>query len=261
MQPQKTDPISADLYGCAEFAAPRVVQIPAGWFLMGSGVGQDNERPVHRVWVDAFELGACQVTNAEYAQFLSATHHRKPLHWDDPNFFNPLQPVVAPSWFDSVSYCEWLSAITQRRFRLPTEAEWEYAARGGLEEKQFPWGDDPPESLENYAARWKTGPEPVGRAEFNAYGLYDIGGNVHEWCADWFDADYYRLSPERNPQGPAGCASPAAAKHSGPARRASRGGSWRHFTKVSRCAARSSIPPEFQYADYGFRVGCDTIVE
>jgi hypothetical protein len=93
------------------------------------------------------------VTNAEYAQFLSATHHRKPLHWDDPNFFNPLQPVVAPSWFDSVSYCEWLSAITQRRFRLPTEAEWEYAARGGLEEKQFPWGDDPPESLENYGAR------------------------------------------------------------------------------------------------------------
>ncbi|MGA2902130.1 MAG: SUMF1/EgtB/PvdO family nonheme iron enzyme, partial [Candidatus Acidiferrales bacterium] len=95
MQPHKTDPIP-DVYGCAEFAAPRMVQIPAGWFLMGSDVGQDNERPVHRVWVDAFELGACQVTNAEYAQFLSATQHRKPLHWDDPNFSDPSQPVVAP---------------------------------------------------------------------------------------------------------------------------------------------------------------------
>jgi sulfatase modifying factor 1 len=258
MQPQKTDPIPADVYVRKEFAAPRMIQIPAGWFLMGSDVGQDNERPVHRVWVDAFELGACQVTNAEYAQFLFATKHRKPLHWDDPNFSNPLQPVAAPSWFDAVSYCEWLSGLAQRRFRLPTEAEWEYAARGGLEQKQFPWGDAAPESLANYAARWKTGPEPVGRAESNGYGLCDIGANVHEWCADWFDADYYRLSPERNPQGPAG-GSAGVVKHSAPARRASRGGSWRHFTKVSRCAARSSIPPEFQYADYGFRVACDSI--
>ncbi len=78
------------------------------------------------------------------------------------------------------------------------------------------------------------------------YGLCDIGANVHEWCADWFSADYYGASPERNPQGPATGT-----------RRASRGGSWRHYTKVSRCAARSSIPPEFQYADYGFRVACD----
>jgi formylglycine-generating enzyme len=259
MHQEKTDQIPADVRLREEFAAPRTIEIPPGWFLMGSDVGQDNERPVHRVWVDAFELGACQVTNAEYAQFLSATRHRKPLHWDDSNFSNPAQPVVAPSWFDAISYCEWLSSMTHRHFRLPTEAEWEYAARGGLDQKQFPWGDDPPESLANYAERWKTGPEPVGRAESNGYGLCDIGANVHEWCADWFDADYYRVSPERNPQGPQESPSPAGVKHSAPARRASRGGSWRHFTKVSRCAARSSIPPEFQYADYGFRVACDSI--
>ncbi len=259
MPQEKTDQIPADVNVREELAAPRMIRIPAGWFLMGSDDGQENERPVHRVWVDAFELGACQVTNAEYAQFLSAMQYRKPLHWDDPNFSNPLQPVVAPSWSDAVSYCEWLSRMAQRRFRLPTEAEWEYAARGGLEQKQFPWGDEPPESLANYATRWKTGPEPAGRAESNGFGLCDIGANVHEWCADWFDADYYRTSPERNPQGPAESASPIGAKHPALARRASRGGSWRHFTKVSRCAARSSIPPEFQYADYGFRVACDSI--
>jgi len=258
MQRPKTDSISSDAYAGAEFTAPRMIAIAAGWFLMGSDTGQDNERPVHRVGVDAFELGLCQVTNAEYAQFLIATLHRKPLHWGDPNFSNPSQPVVALSWFEAISYCEWLSGITQRRFRLPTEAEWEYAARGGLEQKQFPWGDEQPESLANYAARWKTGPEPVGGAESNGYGLCDIGANVHEWCADWFEADYYRISPEQNPPGPAESASQAGAKHSRPARRASRGGSWRHFTKVSRCAARSSIPPEFQYADYGFRLACDS---
>lgn len=223
-----------------------MARIPAGWFQMGSESGQDNERPVHRVWVDAFDLAVCQVTNAEYARFLAATGHRKPLHWDDPNFSRPDQPVVAPSWFDAVAYCEWLSRASGRQYRLPTEAEWERAARGGVEQKLYPWGDEAPESLPDYSSRWKTGPEPVGGAERNAYGLCDIGANVHEWCADWFSAEYYTVSPERNPHGP-----------SEGKRRSSRGGSWRHYTKVSRCAARSSIPPEFQYADYGFRVARD----
>jgi formylglycine-generating enzyme len=230
----------------AGWAEPRMVRIPEGWFLMGSDAGQENERPVHRVWVEAFELGACQVTNAEYEKFIAATGQRKPLHWKDPLFSHPEQPIVAPSWFDAVAYCGWLSAGTGKHYRLPSEAEWERAARGGLEGKLYPWGDAPLESLLNYATRWRSAPEPVGRAERNGYGLFDIGANVHEWCADWFDADYYRVSPERNPQGP-----PEGT------RRASRGGSWRHATKVSRCAARSSIPPEFQYADYGFRVARD----
>lgn len=220
-----------------------MVRIPEGWFQMGSDSGQDNERPVHRVWIDSFELAICQVTNAEYGLFISATDHRKPLHWNDANFSNPDQPVVAPSWFEAVAYCDWLGRVTNRHYRLPTEAEWERAARGGAEQKQYPWGDESPESLPNYSSRWKTGPEVVGQAERNTYGLCDIGANVHEWCADWFSADYYAVSPDRNPQGP-----------SEGTRRASRGGSWRHYTKVSRCSARSSIPPEFQYADYGFRV-------
>jgi sulfatase modifying factor 1 len=225
------------------FTEPRTVPIPEGWFLMGSETGQDNERPVHRVWVDAFEFAECQVTNAEYAQFLASTQHGKPLHWHDPVFSHPDQPVVAPSWFDAVAYCDWLSEKTGHRYRLPTEAEWERAARGGVEQQLYPWGNAPLESLENYSSRWKHAPELVGRAEQNSFGLFDIGANVHEWCSDWFDASYYANSPERNPQGP-----PQGT------RRASRGGSWRHATKVSRCAARSSIPPDFHYADYGFRV-------
>lgn len=230
-----------------EFTEPRMAQIPAGWFWMGSESGQENERPVHRVWVEAFELGVFQVTNEEYGQFLAATGHRKPLHWDEPDFSRAGQPVVAPSWFDAMAYCDWLSRNVARRYRLPTEAEWEYAARGGFEQKLYSWGDEPPESLPNYVSRWKTGPETVGRTGPNGFGLYDIGTNVHEWCSDWYLSDYYALSPERNPQGP-----PTGT------RRASRGGSWRHYTKVSRCAARSSIPPEFQYADYGFRLARDS---
>lgn len=213
---------------------------------MGSESGQDNERPVHRVWIDSFELAVHQVTNSEYQHFLEATASVPPPFWSDPNFNHPQQPVVGVSWFEAVRYCEWLSELTQRHYRLPTEAEWERAARGGAEDKLFPWGDARPETLPNYATRWKNGPEPVARYAANEFGLYDISENVHEWCSDWYQAGYYAASPDSNPRGPA----------SGE-RRASRGGSWRHHIKVTRCAARSSIPPQFQYADYGFRVACD----
>lgn len=234
---------------------PSLVSIPAGWFLMGCDAGQDNEKPVHRIWIDGFLLATCQVTNAEYAQFLNATASPPPPFWTEPAFGYPLQPAVGLSWHEAVRYCEWLSVSTGRNFRLPTEAEWERAARGGHEASLFPWGDAPPQSLPSYAERcashWKTGPEPVGQHDANAYGLCNMCDNVHEWCSDWYAPDYYAISPEFNPQGP----------KTGE-RRASRGGSWRHHIKMSRCAARSSIPPEFKYADYGFRVACDvTIVE
>jgi formylglycine-generating enzyme required for sulfatase activity len=212
---------------------------------MGSEAGQDNERPIHRVKVDAFSLAACQVTNSDYSEFLGATGTQPPPFWADPNFNHPRQPVVAVSWFETVRYCEWLSQISGRHYRLPSEAEWEYAARGGVEGRLFPWGDDPPQSMPDYARRWLHGPEPVAQYPPNAFGLYDICENVHEWCSDWFDASYYAVSPERNPAGP-----------ENGQRKSSRGGSWRHHVKVARCAARSSIPPEFQYADYGFRVAC-----
>ena len=230
--------------------ATGLVRIPAGWFLMGSDRGQDCERPIHRVWVDSFLLGVTQITNQEYGRFLRATSAAAPPFWSDPNFNHSEQPVVAVSWHDAVGYCEWLSLLSGRRFRLPAEAEWEFAARGCLEQKQFSWGDEPPQSLPHYFERWQTGPERVAQYAPNSFGLYDIGDNVHEWCSDWYDPNYYAISSERNPKGPEQCAMK-------PARKSSRGGSWRHHIKVARCSARSSIPPEFQYADYGFRVACD----
>lgn len=224
-------------------AEPRMVSITGDWFRMGSATGRDDERPVHRVWVDAFQIAACQVTRSEYSFFLSSTNTLAPKYWNDPNFQDPAQPVVGVSWFEAFAYCQWLHDATGRAYRLPTEAEWERAARGDLEEGLYPWGDAAPQTLPDYEQRWRNGPEPVARYAPNPFGIFDIGDNVHEWCSDWYEADYYARSPDRNPRGP---------ENSG--RRASRGGSWRHHIKVSRCAARSSIPPEFQYADYGFRL-------
>ena len=229
---------------------PHLIRIPASWLLMGSDKGQDCERPIHRVWIDSFCLAATQVTNEDYGHYFRAASTTPPPFWNDPNFNHPRQPVAAVSWNEASHYCEWLSAQAGRHFRLPTEAEWECAARGGLEQKQFPWGDEPPQTLPNYATRWKNGPEIVAQYGPNNFGLYDIGDNVHEWCNDWYDPNYYAISPERNPKGPD--QSPLK-----PPRKSSRGGSWRHHVKVARCSARSSIPPEFQYADYGFRVACD----
>lgn len=223
------------------------MQIAAGWFLMGSETGQDVEAPVHRVWVDTFAIAATQVTVEQYALFLEASGRGSPPYWGAPDFCHPQQPVVAVSWFDAVAYCEWLSAMTGSHYRLPTEAEWERAARGGIEGMDFPWGNDPPMSRAGYHDRWKTGPEPVAQSEPNAYGLFEMCENVHEWCSDWFAAGYYAISRDRDPRGPETSN-----------RKASRGGSWRHHVKISRCSARSSIPPEFQYADYGFRVVCDS---
>jgi formylglycine-generating enzyme len=240
--PDVSDPI---LNSEREFTipVPRHVNIPAGWFLMGSDAGQDVERPVHRVWIDTFEIATTQVTVAEYARFLHATGATPPPFWMTPHFNDDQHPVVAVSWFEAVGYCEWLSRMTGSRYRLPTEAEWERAARGGVEGRLFPWGDDPPQSRPGYNERWQAGPEPVGQSEPNAFGLYEMCENVHEWCNDWFSPEYYAISPERNPQG-----------STVGERKVSRGGSWRHHIKISRCSTRSSIPPEFQYADYGFRV-------
>ena len=208
--------------------------LPGGAFLMGQKDGRDDERPVHRVTLAPFRLSRLPVTNADFAAF-------RPFEFTDATL-----PVTSVSWFQATEYCAWLSSQWGIRLRLPTEAEWEFAARGGLEQSRYPWGDAPPETRAGYAARWLGGPEPVGTAEPNAYGLFDLCENVHEWCSDWYAQDYYAESPPENPQGPA----------SG-LRRASRGGAWRHHIKIARCAARSSLPPEFRYADYGFRVAAD----
>jgi formylglycine-generating enzyme required for sulfatase activity len=223
-----------------------MIELAGGEFNMGQEDGPENERPVHRVNVPPFALSPWQVTNAEYDLFVRATGKPAPEYRFRDGFSQPAHPVVAVNWFDAVAFCAWASRLSARRFRLPAEAEWEYAARGGLDGCRYPWGNTPPCEREAFAARWLRGPEAVGSAAPNAFGLFDMCENVREWCSDWFDPRYYRSSPRDNPKGPA----------SG-AQRVARGGSWRMHVKISRCAARAGMSPAFRHADFGFRVACD----
>jgi formylglycine-generating enzyme required for sulfatase activity len=218
-----------------------MVAIESGRFLMGSHTGQDDERPVHEVAISAFKLAAYPVTQEEYAQFLAATGHPNPRDWPGRLTEADL-PVTGVSWLDAVAYCEWKTANGEPR-RLPTEAEWECAARGGLVGEQYPWGDDIPAWVPNGGKGPLAGPWPVTLGEPNGFGLFGIGANIHEWCADWHAAGYYAESPLVDPMGP-------PTGH----RRTSRGGAWRHAVTVSRCAQRSKLDPSFRYTDYGFRV-------
>jgi formylglycine-generating enzyme required for sulfatase activity len=221
-----------------------IVTIPQGFFWMGSDRHQENEAPCHRVWIDRLGLGRFPVTNHDYRKFVEETGAAAPPFWDEPLFSDPDQPVVGVSWYEATAYCVWLSRCTGSIVRLPTEAEWERAARGGRERALYPWGDEPPWERPYQGCDPRTGgPERVGLNESNGFGLYNMSEGVHEWCSDYYDRHYYRYSPEKNPVGP-----PSGE------RRASRGGSWRHRIKFSRCAARSSLPPAFKYADYGFRI-------
>jgi formylglycine-generating enzyme len=211
---------------------------------MGCELGRDDEKPVHKVWVDEFDLGAFTVTNAEYLRFVGDTGGEMPFSYFEERFSDPRQPVVAVNWFEAMAYCDWLSLKTGFLFRLPSEAEWERAVRGGVDGKLYSWGDESPNTFEIYRNGWRDQrPQVVGLLEPNRFGIYNLGDNVHEWCVDWYHPDYCRAAPHRNPVS----LEPSA-------RRASRGGSWRHQIKVSRCAARSSLDPSFRYTDYGFRV-------
>ena len=224
---------------------PPFVTIPAGRFLMGCDDGAENERPAHGVRMDAFEMAIHPVTRREYEAFLQDSGHEPPREWtampDEPN-----APVVGVSWHDCQAYCGWRSSHGDS-VRLPSEAEWERAARGGVDGRRYPSGDEIPAWIPNAGRGPVDGPWPVTLGEPNAFGLFGIAANIHEWCVDWYDGGYYARSPEQNPAGPATGV-----------RKASRGGSWRHAITISRCAARSRISPSFRYTDYGFRLVRDS---
>ena len=217
------------------------VAIPEGWFQMGSDDGAEDERPIHAVWVAGFELGVYPVTCRAYALFLRATDHEPPRDWPLLSTL-PDRPVVGVSWFDCQAFCRWRESEGES-VRLPSEAEWERAARGGVDGLRYPGGDVIPDWIPNGGRGPLDGPWPVTLGPPNPFGLIGIAANVHEWCADWYGGDYYRHSPAHQPAGP-----------ERGARRASRGGSWRHAITISRSAARSRIDPSFRYTDYGFRL-------
>jgi formylglycine-generating enzyme required for sulfatase activity len=176
-----------------------LVLIPGGAFEMGDESRPDR-RPVHTVRIDTFYIDAREVTNAEYLAFCEATERNLPEFWgmqryrSGPDF--PDHPVVGVSWYDATAYAEW------RGKRLPTEAEWEYAARGGLVGEPYPHGGTLAPSDGNYSKSELNGPVPVGSYPPNGYGLYDMLGNVCEWVFDRYHPDYYSASPDDNPRGP-----------------------------------------------------------
>jgi formylglycine-generating enzyme required for sulfatase activity len=176
-----------------------MVIIPAGEFLMGSppGEGDDDEHPQHRVYLDAFFIDKYEVTNAQYEIFIKETKYKTNGLWRNYySYGKENHPVVNVSWNDAVAYARWAGK------RLPTEAEWEKAARGGLEGKKYPWGDEINKSRANYADSGYGTIQPVGSYPANGYGFFDMSGNVWEWCSDWYEWDYYKHYVEKNPQGP-----------------------------------------------------------
>ena len=172
--------------------------IPAGAFWMGKDDGADSDTLVHRVTISAFWIGQFDVTNKDYDQF---KHRPRP-----PESLTDNQPVTRISYYDALAFCRWLSKREKRTYRLPTEAEWEYAARGGLEKKDFPWGDDDPQGRASYTEPFGSSTTlettPAGKYPPNGYGLYDMAGNVEQWTSDWYDENYYAHSPLVDPKGP-----------------------------------------------------------
>jgi formylglycine-generating enzyme required for sulfatase activity len=249
-----------------------MVLISAGEFQMGSNeYGYEDEKPIHAVYLDDFYIEKCEVTNAQYRKFVEATGHREPKGymyandrwlddvkpWEDSNFNGDNHPVVCVSWEDAKAYCEWAGK------RLPTEAEWEKAARGGLVGARYAWGDRWRNAHGNFndetAGKTLRGigfikgyddgytyTSPVGSFNPNGYGLYDMIGNVWEWCADLYAKDYYGKSPKKNPKGPD---SGGYGNH-----RVLRGGCW-HFNTPERLrvAYRQYYPPMKSSALIGFR--------
>ena len=234
---------------CAQAAEPgAMVLIPAGEFTMGrtKSTSDDktsmrpqillDDRPLRKVQISAFQIDATEVTHEQYAKFVAATKRPAPYHWMDgkvPSDHAKL-PAFNVSWHDADAYCQWQGK------RLPTEAEWEKAARGGLEAMDYPLG----EKIDAKHARYgnPNGPLPVGQLAPNKYGLYDMSGNVAEWCSDWFDREYYARNENVDPKGP-----PNGQY------KVNRGGAWSDAPKVLKLHFRNWVRPEQRTANIGFR--------
>jgi formylglycine-generating enzyme required for sulfatase activity len=224
---------------------PDMIAIPAGEFSMGSNDGRDNEKPPRSVHVDAFEIARFPLTNQQYHAFLDANpDHRAPEHWNNRTFptGKANHPVVNISWHDAVAYTAWLSQATGKQYRLPTEAEWEKAARG-TDGRAYPWeGEFDAAKCNVEGAIGDTTCVGVYLQGASPYGVMDMAGNVWEWCADWYDANYYEKGENHNPTGPENGTS-----------RVVRGGSWNYPLDNARAAYRYRNHPDYRYYNGGVR--------
>ena len=248
-----------------------LVYVPAGPFKMGDnfGDGEARERPVHEVALDGFYIAKHEVTNKLWRQFRDDPGYDDPKYWpggrpmpkdqmpywtDERNHGgatagSDTYPVLGVNWDAAVAFTNWVSAKTGKRYRLPTEAEWEKAARG-TDQRRYPWGN----TIDHSYAKYVEGSDFVTAAEVGSfpkgaspYGALDMAGNVMEWCSDWYSRDYYSVSPKKNPKGP----------ESG-AYRVLRGGTFFEDAFDLRTHRRSAAWPSFQaYRMVGFRLARD----
>jgi sulfatase modifying factor 1 len=253
-----------------------MVLIPEGPFEMGSNADNANinEQPVHTVYVNAFYMDKREITVSTYRQFVQETGHRAP-DWEKVALYSPADdhPIVFVSWHDAMAYAKWAGK------RLPTEAEWEKAARGKLVGQTYPWSDIVPRALRgkakcNFADKnlthyWWADKDvddgyaytaPVGKYPANGYGLYDMAGNVSEWCLDEYDPGFYAISPSTNPVSGetdtvAGISDNFTSVRSP---RVLRGGSWLVNALGVRNAVRSVLNPTSTASSVGFRCAKDS---
>lgn len=251
--------------------APATVAVEGGRFKMGGGVGgNDDEYPVHWVRVDGFRMAKYETTVGEFRRFIKATGYITDAEKDGYSFvytgaivekkngvtwacniagnIRPAgednHPVIHVSWNDAKAYCQWLSRQTTGNYDLPTEAQWEFAAKGGGSQSGFTYsGGDNLASVGWFEDNSDSKTHVVGQKSPNSLGIYDMSGNVAEWCADWYGFDYYKNSPEKNPTG--------AATGAG---RMCRGGSWYGDAAYCRSADRGTDAPAYRNSDIGFRV-------
>ena len=281
---------STTLPASPDIPLPDLLPIPAGSFMRGCADEKDpdcgeDEKPAKEVKIKAFWMGRTEVTNEQYCAFLNEKGNREEggadwidlegkyedercrIHEEGGRFkvesgFEKY-PVIFVSWYGSKAYCDWLNEkVSGRNYRLPTEAEWEYAAGNGSRHTKYSWGNQPPagkkggnvadESAKKRYEDWKifegytdgyVYTAPVTAFEANDFGLYDMSGNVWEWCSDWYDSNYYETGPTDNPQGP-GTGSD----------RVYRGGSWNNVPRSCRVTYRFNWQPVYRYYSLGFRV-------
>ena len=235
--------ISGSLVGqTADQSAPEgMVYIPGGTSMMGSNSHQGIAAPEHRVNLTPFYMDICEVTNRQYYEFCKQTGYKFPEFWGMEIYKSgmdfPDHPVVGVSQFDASEYAEWAGK------RLPTEAEWEYAARGGLEQISYPFGEEADHSHARYKhPQADKGPVKTGTYASNGYGLFDMSGNVWEWVSDWFSESYYQESEEKDPIGPPGGTFKVL-----------RGGGWHSGGGCISVHRRNALPQQWCDMAGGFR--------
>ena len=246
-----------------------MVYVQGGHFDMGSNEAGDDAKPIHHVIVDSFYMGKYEVTVGEFRKFIASSGYKTTAEqegwsyiWTGNKFdkqygvtweYNSFgvkgtramdnRPVIHVSWNDAVHYCQWLSLQTGKRYRLPTEAEWEFASRGGIKNNGYNYsGSNDISAIGWFRENSNSQTQEVGQKHANELAIYDMTGNVWEWCQDWYNNGYYSNSPDKNPQGP-----------STGTQRVLRGGGWHTAEQGCLVAHRGSSAPGYRDRDLGFR--------